>query len=376
MKCERKHLLGQDTMPKGRRNRGLTPVSLSRRTLIKSISNAWSRLRATIMKDCLGGGSQRAFTRVLQNFATSQKRTAANSMSFRRKATRVRSTIGKTNRKSAYGQFRKAKWDPAIKVKSPQFASEQRRIAELWDALPRESMAEWQAAAEDENIKIEAAELKHKRAQDDLSVAGDVHSYGYRAAKRQAVANSVKSYMNHPAWKSGLGLQCPSSGLDPSMIDMVTTQERVRGLVADGLKYDEVGLQNPKGRHQPELTCHELAGGLCTKYPLSRACNVLTHNLHHALTERGLKRDQYPILIQLGAVNSKEFHMVSDASFDQLLVFASMELDEDRKHALLLTRPSSSPNKPSMVFQTSQSGFKRALTVHGEFSGRFPTDLR
>ena len=62
-KCERKHLLGQDSHPGGSRGRALKPGTLAKVTYAKSVCLSSSRARRQVFTDCLGESkkTRRAF---------------------------------------------------------------------------------------------------------------------------------------------------------------------------------------------------------------------------------------------------------------------------------------------------------------------------
>ena len=180
------------------------------------------------------------------------------SAAARRKLITTKSSTLKA--KSAYGEFRKERWDASVKVGQPGFGEEQRRVTQLWKALSVEEVAHYQTLADNRNNMLDANGVATNAAGSDFSTAGVPTSYGYRAVNRQAIRRAVEAYVNHPAWGSGLNLSGPAGPLRADLIDMTTTQENVSRRARKLCEYDRQGIENPRGTHKPETTCAEIMG--------------------------------------------------------------------------------------------------------------------
>jgi hypothetical protein len=224
-KVEKKHIIGQGTCSKGRRNRALKPAAVMSRTMLKTTPNSWQRSRARIMSsDMLKVVPLRSSTTSTQSFASRKANARAAAVGVAARRTLVTTTTNTLKAKPAYNEFRKQDWNASAKVGGAALPREQLRVTQLWKELSEEQIAHYRTLADNRNAMIDAEGVDAVTVDGDSSAAGRATSYGHRAARRRVSYSIVETYVNHPAWSSGLNLAGPNGPLRTALIDVATTQ--------------------------------------------------------------------------------------------------------------------------------------------------------
>jgi len=304
-RCERKHLLGQDTRTPKRRGRALKIASLSKVTHCKSVSLSARRLRKRVLDDSISDPASR-------------RKLAGGITAFR---------VGSWRKRSSDGQVKIVKAKSAKVRAMDVFVSEsyhdqpeglplvekRRRVTQAWRRLPADRKLVFQGRADAENQRLAGVKnLDFKQFAVSEAAQGMRRGQAI-TAKRKAIGNTFHSFRDHPIWSAGSDTASFESGLRPSKVLTRETDEEMKQEAERPFGFNERISPGRAATMRPFLVCSQKFGGMCKLDPLCNVCKVATKNMYIALG-RNKAMASLPALVQLevpGAADASEYHFVA-----------------------------------------------------------------
>ena len=201
---ERKHLLGQEAHGGKKRGRHGTAGALAQRTYRK-MALMCTRTKQDLALDGVLGvmgkgegkgirakGARAAMFRQLMSLRWRARGDRREGQRARPRSFRAR---------SGFGVFRMDKWTAGVRPGSPEFAAEQRRITQLWNALSDADKAQW-------DLQV---------SQQDPADAG---AWARRRDRKRKAFEDFDRALNHGARRGGAQTDVFGCALKPNLLDV------------------------------------------------------------------------------------------------------------------------------------------------------------
>ena len=361
-KCERKHLLGQQTRQVKKRGKGFLAQTVSKITYVKSVKKAAARAKEHVVQDVLGNDKKviRAFGQSMVAFRVGRcrRKKQCSGKMFRKKKS-LRAVSGLDMFASIFSDDH-----PELHV----LPLKQRRLRTV-QAWAKESVASKRhyadlAAGESAGRDTRASETFRQCVARQAGEAGHRHQR-HTSERRRALARSIADMEKHDVWTAGSQTFCFDSGLKETVVSQLPDAD-IKEECGHLFAYNDREEQNPAGSMKPFTTCKQQFGGLCCQDELCGRANMGTKNMCILLSKHKLK-DALPLLLQVcvaGAEPVAEYHFLAGTHAGKLglLIAASIVVIEGKRVATLATDAVTG----ACVVSTTQIVFRRILAASAE----------
>ena len=300
VRVEKKHLLGQEVRKAKTRGPAPTAMELSKRSYEREVSQVNEKKSKIVEQAVLRGTSRAAVSRLVKSLASNRRNAKDADKAARQQMIAQRRL---PNRASAWGEYRRLHWTPAIAACSAEGSEEMARLQGAFSKVGPAELSMLQALADrrtDEERKSHKATLADI---DPSSVLTCRRGVVPTRARRLAMRNSLDAIQHHSAWQCGAAIDSYGMPIKPGNIDMATSQSEIRTKAAGTFDMDAEPVQNPAGTALPVRVCGELLGGLCEKHPHFHGADAIVKNLYRVLKARGVNKCSLPIICKLGAAD-------------------------------------------------------------------------
>lgn len=324
-RCERKHIIGQDTRAARHRGRNLKPKTLAKVTYVRSVALAAAKRRRRVINDVSGSdpAAKRALSMGLAAMRVGRWRQrqsggtlGVNAMRGTRRLARIR----------AYDCFviENYRCQPQG-LTLPQ----KRKLVDVeWKQLPEERKAYYEGQAE--------AEIKLASELDGVAVKGWLDSEARRSmrkhrtltAKRQAIAQTFRHMQEREVWKAGSQLASFESGLKASKVLASESDKKLKDIADQIFAFDAKAMPSHSRPMRPTVVCSIRCGGLCSRDPMYERCRVGALNLHRLLKSSGVM-PELPVMLRVyvdGAVECAEHHFFAKVVRASSMLFVKAEV--------------------------------------------------
>lgn len=310
-KCERKHLLGQETRRMNGRGKALQCMTLSKVTYLKGVVRSAAKTREAVFRSVFGDKEirKRFFLSVASYKIGRRQRARTDSTLHRVRACVRRSSRAKVR---AYDIFRRRHPVAApVSDGNPQRLLTYKQDADgAWSNLPRHEVAALQADADGENGR-NVGDINFQQLCDLRR--GQPRSHHHSSQTRVVVEKTLRDMQSHPFLSAAAQAGSFDSPLAPGKVVVAETEAAVDAAERSTFRYNQSPMKNRKGVLKPFLPCVMKNGGLCCNDVLCGVSNTLVHNFYLHMVN-GKAKDKLPLLFLfsvLGVGEMSELHFVT-----------------------------------------------------------------
>jgi hypothetical protein len=367
-RCERKHLLGQETKGARRRGRALQCKTLSKVTYAKSVELAAAKARESVLKQCVGDSSKlrRSFAQAAASLRVGRWRQRRRDGLVEARAFRkVNQTSSRLPRVRSFDVFIRENF--ASQPEGLTMAQKRQRLNTEWKSLNRDCLPHYDGKAEAEtkaNEELDSADFQTFMASQTRRHLGTDRSV---AMKRRAVDRTFRAMHEHPVWSAGAQLACFDSGIKPELV-AEDPDESMRTAANELFRFDDREVPTRKHTMKPFKACCLRFGGLCQSDPIQPFCTMATKNMIKVFSSQQVNKSM-PLLVRIQVGGVSEQHFVAKIfSKDDMAILVTVETSDDGLVSLRHVNGEA-------VIATSHNVFKRILIAGARGLRLEPKDI-
>ena len=307
-KCERLHLLGQETRFHRRRGRCLTAAKLGKVTYAKHVRKESFALRQEVLRKHLPRTQlRRSFGQMVTSFRAKSRRVNNNNDKV---AQMLPAPSSKSKHKiRGYDMYLRDKKGFVRQVAGANRLvtdSQQHGIKRKWRDLTPQEKAVYSGMAVAENDEHQKRACENDFA-DFIAhrPSGSRRRCSVMTEQMHAISNTLGRLQNDDAWESGSAVGDFNAGLRACLVDR-RPQKVMKQLASDFFAFDPVGKANPGGKMCIDPVCAIVTGGICQEDPTWDSIRLIMTSLYRQMHARKIK---CPVVGQviLGEVTEEHF---------------------------------------------------------------------